>query len=202
MANTLGPEICSGILFFHAFTGCDTVSGFSGKGKKSFWKAWKSFPEITNTFKELSQPVNAIENHHLNLLSRFVTLTYDKTSDTVDINQARKELFIKGRAMDRLPPTFNALLEHTKRACLQAGFIWGQSLKANLEYLNFENWGWKKENGVWTPFWSTIKETAASVKELTKCSCRSCVTVRCLCRKSGLPCTGLCKCGGDSCDCN
>lgn len=202
LVNTLGPDICSGILFFHAFTGCDTVSGFSGKGKKSFWKAWKSFPEVTKIFKELSQPVNEIENHHLYLLSRYVIITYDKTIDVEDINQARKALFIKGRAMDRLPPTFSALLEHTKRACLQAGFIWGQSLIANPEYPNFRNWGWKKENGVWTPLWSTIKETAASVKELTKCSCRSCITGRCLCRKSGLPCTGLCKCGGDTCDCN
>lgn len=100
LVHTLGPERCSGILFCEAFTGCDTVSGFSGKGKKSFWNAWKSFPEVTEVFKELLQPLMAIENHHLDHLARYVILTYDKTSDKEDINQARKALFIMGLAMN------------------------------------------------------------------------------------------------------
>lgn len=200
LVNKLGPDKCSGMLFFHAFTGCDTVSGFCEKGKKSFWKTWNSFPEVTKVFETMSRPQNEIESHQLDALARYVILTYDKTSDVEDINQARKELFIKGRAMDRLPPTLGALEQHTKRAYLQAGLIWGQSLIPNPEYPNFENWGWMKEDCIWIPCWSTTKETSASVKELTKCSCRSCIKGRCICRKSGLPCTGLCKCGGDSCD--
>ena len=30
---------------FHAFTGCDTVSSFAGKGKKSFFEALKAYPK-------------------------------------------------------------------------------------------------------------------------------------------------------------
>lgn len=201
LANTIGPDRCSGMMFFHAFTGCDTVSGFSGKGKKSFWKAWKAMPEVTHVFKELSRPVNAVEIRHMDVLARFVIVAYDIASDLTDIDQERKALFMKGRAMERLPPTFDALLQHTKRSCLQAGYIWGQSWIANPEYPDFGDWGWKREkDGVWTPLWTTKKETLASLKELTKCSCRSCNKGRCACRKSGLPCTGLCKCGGDFCD--
>ncbi len=38
---TIGPEKTSGILFFHAFTGCDVVSAWiRGKGKKSAWQTW------------------------------------------------------------------------------------------------------------------------------------------------------------------
>jgi len=33
MVSSIGPEKVGGILFFHAFTGCDVVSGFRGKGK-------------------------------------------------------------------------------------------------------------------------------------------------------------------------
>ena len=33
--NTTGPEKASELPFFHALTGCDTVSAFRGKGKKS-----------------------------------------------------------------------------------------------------------------------------------------------------------------------
>ena len=35
---------------FHCFTGCDTTSGFFGKGKKSAWDAWKSYPKVTQAF--------------------------------------------------------------------------------------------------------------------------------------------------------
>ena len=33
VVSSIGPEKVGGILFFHAFTGCDVVSGFRGKGK-------------------------------------------------------------------------------------------------------------------------------------------------------------------------
>ena len=34
IANTLGPDRCEALPMFHAFTGCDTVSCFGGRGKK------------------------------------------------------------------------------------------------------------------------------------------------------------------------
>ena len=36
------------------FTGCDTTSGFYGKGKKIAWEAWKSFPDITRAFTNIA----------------------------------------------------------------------------------------------------------------------------------------------------
>ena len=33
----VGQEKAKGILFFHAFTGCDVVSAFKNKGKKTAW---------------------------------------------------------------------------------------------------------------------------------------------------------------------
>ena len=35
IASSLGEESCKALPFFHAFTGCDTVSAFSGVGKKT-----------------------------------------------------------------------------------------------------------------------------------------------------------------------
>ena len=43
-------DACKVLPVFHAFTGCDTTSSFHGKGKRSAWGAWKSFPEITSMF--------------------------------------------------------------------------------------------------------------------------------------------------------
>ena len=53
----LGPKTSRALPMSHSFTGCDTTSCFFGKGKKSAWEAWKSFPDMTETFKFL-------ENHH------------------------------------------------------------------------------------------------------------------------------------------
>ena len=39
IASSLNTEQCEGLPFFHALTGCDTVSLFSGKGKKTAFQA-------------------------------------------------------------------------------------------------------------------------------------------------------------------
>lgn len=49
-AASLGRIVCSGLRFWFAFTGCDTVSAFCGKGKKTCWNIWKSFPEVNECF--------------------------------------------------------------------------------------------------------------------------------------------------------
>ena len=50
----LGPQKTSGIRFFHSFTGCDIVSSFYGKGKKSAWHTWDVCGEVSDTFTKLS----------------------------------------------------------------------------------------------------------------------------------------------------
>ena len=37
-------------------SGCDTVSYFVGKGKKTAFQGWKSNPEVTEIFSVLSSP--------------------------------------------------------------------------------------------------------------------------------------------------
>ena len=44
-----GPEVAR---IVHAFTGCDTVSAFCGRGKKTAWNTWKVYPEVTTEFEE------------------------------------------------------------------------------------------------------------------------------------------------------
>ena len=49
-ARIFGERICSSISFWHSFTGCDTVSTFNGKGKKTAWKVLNLFEEGQDTF--------------------------------------------------------------------------------------------------------------------------------------------------------
>ena len=58
------------------------------------------------------------------------TIWYDRTSQLVDLNEARKDLFIKRgkHRNENLPPTKVALAEHTRRAAYQSGQVWGQAI--------------------------------------------------------------------------
>jgi len=49
IAEQLGTQRSKALLMFHSITGCDTVSFFSGRSKKSSWDLWNAFPQITDT---------------------------------------------------------------------------------------------------------------------------------------------------------
>ena len=77
-----------------------------------------------------------------------MVLLYDRTSEKTVVNDARKQMFVKkGRQFDTIPPTKAALLEHSKRAVLQAGYIWGQALIPNPTLPSPQDWGWTLDGG-------------------------------------------------------
>ena len=63
-----------------------------------------------------------VTDEDLKSLERHVILIYDKTSTLQDVNKCRKTLFAKkGGSIEALPPTKDALIQHSRRALLQAG---------------------------------------------------------------------------------
>ena len=43
-ANLLGQKKSRALLFWYSLTGCDTLSMFAGKAKRTYWNVWKCFP--------------------------------------------------------------------------------------------------------------------------------------------------------------
>ena len=41
IASVIGTKMCSALHGFHAYSGCDTVSAFVGRGKKKGWQTWQ-----------------------------------------------------------------------------------------------------------------------------------------------------------------
>ena len=80
IASSLNTEQCEGLPFFHALTGCDTVSFFSGKRKKTAFQAWNCYPEATEVFRTLSTPQAMLSHEQLRILERFVVLMYNRTT--------------------------------------------------------------------------------------------------------------------------
>ena len=130
IAASLDPQKALVLPVFHALTGCDTVSGIVGHGKKSNWATWNSFPELTTALAELqlhvtSKPDSSLPEQAMRTIERFIVLLYDRTSPCVNVNEARKKLFSKRNSAQRIPPSYDALVQHVRRAIFQGCFIWG-----------------------------------------------------------------------------
>lgn len=198
IASALPDEKCEALTFFHAVTGCDTVSYMSGRGKKTAWNAWKSMPEITETFLHLSTPQSTVSEEDIQALERFVVILYSRTCPLTSVNEARQSIFAQGtRTIDNIPPTQAALVQHIKRAAYQACQVWGQALEPVQELPSPLEWGWQQSEGVWSPIWTTLPEAAKACSELISCGCKRACRGLCKCTKANLPCTALCFCAGN-----
>ena len=194
----LGDDWCKGLLFMHAFSGCDIVSSFCGIGKKTVWDVWRSLPSLTTLFGCLSHTPEAITDDDMREIERFVVLLYSHTSQLVTVNTARKQLFSYGnRKLENLPPSRAALFQHVERASFQAGYIWGQALIAKPSLPSPADWGWQKDrDGKWTPLWTTLAEASKECRELIKCNCKKHCLGHYKCHKANLKYAQLCYCSG------
>ena len=202
ISSKLKPQVPKALPFCHAFTGCDTVSCFYGKGKKTAIDTWNSPPEVTSAFLLLGNTPPVVDDTCMAILERFVVLLYDRTSAQNALNDARNQLFVKkGRQFDAIPPTRAALLEYSKCAVSQAGYIWGQALIPNptMPMPNPQDWGWTLDGGLWRPHWTSLPDVMGSCQELVRCGCKKGCRWQCSCVKASLCCTALCKCP-DECD--
>jgi hypothetical protein len=196
IAASLSPSMCRTLPLFHAFTGCDTVSSFAGKGKKTAWATWTSFPEVTEAFLAFLLEGEQSEDM-IRLTERFVILMYDRTSPTESINEARKMIFSRRPgSLENIPPTRAALEQHLKRAILQAR-LWNSATCSHPPNMDPAEWGWIQTAGEWKPLWTTLPEASKICQELIHCGCKKSCTGRCKCKKAELKRTSLCHCGGD-----
>ena len=120
----LGPLERDGLRFFFAFTGCDQVSFFAHITKATAWKVWSLFPAVNESLAKLTyRPIDDDIAKSMPLLEQFVVLLYHRTSNCVDVKICKRELFCKGRAIDNIPLTQDALHQHVRRAAYIGGCL-------------------------------------------------------------------------------
>jgi len=124
ICTDIGEEKSKSLSFVYAFTGCDQVSFFAGRGKKVAWNTWSQCDSITSTFAMLSdQPSLTDCSAAFTENEKFVSLMYDRTNTLESVDQSRKVLSArKERSLEGIPPTSDALLQLMKRAVYQAGY--------------------------------------------------------------------------------
>ena len=98
MANALGLDRCVTLPMFHAFTGCNMVSCFGSRGKRTAWDMWSAYDEVTPAFCAFAATPETVDNW-LCPLERLRVLLYDCTSSPEFFNGVQKHFTQKGRAI-------------------------------------------------------------------------------------------------------
>ena len=121
ISKDLGPQKSLALPLFHALTGCNTTSAFLGHGKKSAWAAWEATADLTESLVTLALDPEQINDVHVQRLERMVIIMFSKSCGSSRVDEARHHLFSNGtKSLENMPPTQPALIQHTKRALLQA----------------------------------------------------------------------------------
>ena len=143
-----GKDVCEALPFFFAFTGCDNVSSFHGKGKCTLFDAWMNNSEkekLTQTFIKLGCLPESVSDNDIDCIEVFVKNAYFgnvKNLTDVSLNELRKDQFIRTISNDvrKIAPSSSALYMHTLRATYQAGYLCVECAK-NVELPDPCLWG-------------------------------------------------------------
>ena len=144
-----------------------------------------------------SEPANELPHEIFQMVERFAILLFSRTSDSYDIDDTRMTLFTKMPGnIDNIPPTRAALEEHVRGAAYQAGYVWALSLMQQPVLPDPCQWGWRKDEKGFIPFWTKLPIAEKACTELVYCKCTKSCKGYCSLFKVILKCNPQCKCGG------
>ncbi len=190
------PDQQSDILFYHAFSGCDTTSAIFNKGKLKVTSLLHKHPSLRasiSVFRNINTTSDEVSQAGENV---FIAL-YGGTNST-SLNDVRYEFY--GRSITKskfnlacLPPTSDAATQHSMRTYHQVQKWIGNNLPP-------ENWGWKQSPSGLIPIKALQEPAPPELLKLISCRCEKGCEKRCGCRKAGLKCTDICfSCHGRAC---
>ena len=113
-----GSELCRCLPGLHAFTGCDTLSAFSGKGKLSALRLTKRHVKVRGIFQVLGTEWE-VSDELFTGLQEFTCFMYSSSPGTSDVNDLRYRLFCARKGdldSNQLAPCVDTLRKHCDRA--------------------------------------------------------------------------------------
>jgi hypothetical protein len=203
----LGRTVCEHILFVHAILGCDTTSRLHNKGKAIALKLLKSssdFVQCADVFQR-----NSSKEQVNDAGEKALVLIYGGNARTDTLNNIRYRMFCCKTATSRtavkvrtLPPTSASAVFHSQRVYFQVQ-MWKKYSGDGTFTMDPLAWGWKLSpcGSYFLPITTDIPAAPPNLLQVIRCTCKTgCESVRCTCRKHGLPCTPSCgNCYGVSC---
>lgn len=186
ISHMVRENLCS----FHSLTGCDSTSQFKGKSKKTAWKTYLKYPHLLNGMGKSELSADTFKD-----VERFVSILYTGDDSVENINDVRYNLFVKGKSLDSLPPTRDALKQHVERANYQS-YVWNRAMYPLQDLPDPATRGWKMDGSTLTPVLMTQESVPEKCHQLITCQCRRGCTFRCGCLSHKLYCVPGCCCGG------
>ena len=188
LKQLLGDDVCSDLLFAHAFSGCDSTSGIYGVGKKSvFQKVVNGDPVFRSCSKIFCTPnadqVTVETTGCTAMVSIFkgiqseslVSLRYSILCRKV----STAKTFVKP---ERLPPTPSATNLHARRAYLQV-----MQWLDKCDDMDPTEWGWIIQDGKFVPIMMDISPAPDQLLKMIRCSCSArCNTLKCSCKRHAI----------------
>lgn len=165
----LEEKLAKNLPAFHAITGCDTTSQFSGLGKIKCWKTYLNYSDYLDGIG-----VQEFSDDMFNNIEKFVIKLFSSNQNISSINTLRA-LLASSSLIGKLPPTKNSLKFHSLRAYYQTK-VWLNSLEPNPQLPEVTECGWKfEETGdiqLLSPILTTLPAFPSDVKVLISCGCK------------------------------
>ena len=165
LSNVASSDLCDALPGLHAFTGCDTVSSFSRRGKYGAFKLVKS--GHAQAMQRLGESLST-DDDLMGLCEQFVCGMYRKESFT-SVNALRYHLFCTAttKSYAHLPPTHDALVQHVRRSNFQA-YLRKRCLH-NGEVPSPKGHGWDIKDNDISIVWTTLPAAPSALLELLRC---------------------------------
>ncbi|KAL7405349.1 hypothetical protein ABVT39_027617 [Epinephelus coioides] len=192
MKQVLGSDLCSHLLFIHAFTGCDTTLNIFSVGKQSAFQklvnGQSTIRSCTNVFLLPNQARNVIVDHGSKAMAEFFG---GKSTNTLAF--LRYNLFSKNIvsaksfvAPERLPTTESSTKYHCQRVYFQI-MVW-MATESDMHPVDCE-----LEGNRFLPVMTNKSAAPESLLQMVHCNCTTAFrTQRCSCRTYRLPCMPAC----------
>ncbi len=201
LCQNLGKPLSTSLLPYHALTGCDSVSSFSGRGKKDGFAIMKTEKKMCQLVSSLGDTLE-LSGNITKKAETFVCRLYGYECD--NINAVRLEMFTEPLSRKKgppetqnLPPTSDALCKHIQRANYQA-YIWKNALDGEKFVPLPDGHGWLIIDKKLYIDWMDNDPAPVAVLENISCGCtKDCSSRQCGCNKSGFQCTDACRCSDD-----
>ncbi len=197
----LGDRVCQGLVGMHAFSGCDSTSRFSGKGKTTVMNLLTGNEEFCDAMISLGvnfEPdINTMEK-----AEKAVCHMYN-ASHCKDTNQVRCHKWNRLTTdITKLPPCHDSTVLHIRRVNYQVA-IWKRCLDNDTGAPSPHGHGWVVLGSDISILWMSKPRAPKQVLETMKCTCKAdipCTRRQCSCKKRKDLCTIMCLCNDECCN--
>ena len=137
-----------------------------------------------------------LTDNQIDILQHYIIRLYSTSPSSIPTTLTTERISHFERSIDcdlrKVPMSRGGLVQHAKRSCYQAGFLWQDCLE-NVTPPQPTQWGWKRSEGKLVPSWQ-IEEAFDISTVISSCSCKINACKNCKCYKNKTACLPFCSC--------